>query len=91
MAPSVLVIVFQIEVTDFVLCRVDTERQTPGPRDVEAPCTLAVACQRMRFPSRERPQFLGVLHVIEVRQHFAKFIDRIGRHSLRAVFQVEPL
>src|SRR5579875_1019737 len=53
-APSVLVIVFQIQVADFEFCGVDAERQALVAGDAEAPCALAVPGQRVRPPSRER-------------------------------------
>jgi len=74
-----------------VLCRVDAERQTPVAGDAEAPCTLAVAGQRVCLPRRERMQFVGVFHVIEEGQHFAEFVHRIGRHALYDVVLVELL
>jgi len=59
------VIVFQIHVADFALCRVDVERQTPVAGDAQAPGSFAVAGQSVRLPGRERTQFLWILHVVE--------------------------
>src|SRR5713226_10474036 len=56
--PSLLVVVFQVHVVNFSLCNVDTERQTAVAGDAEAPCTLAVASQRVHLPRRECAQFL---------------------------------
>src|SRR5437899_3725016 len=50
LAPSVLVVIFQIDVADLTLCGVDAERQTAVARDAQAPCALAVADQGMRLP-----------------------------------------
>src|ERR1019366_2448212 len=43
-APSILVVVFQTYVADFVLCGVDAKRQTAVAGDAEAPCALSVPC-----------------------------------------------
>jgi hypothetical protein len=43
------------------------------------------------LPGRKRPQFLRVLHVIEVCQHLPEFIRRVGWNALHAIFRIEPL
>ena len=86
-----LVVIFQIHVVDFSICGIDTKRQSAISGDTEAPCALSVARECMDLPCRERAQFLGVLHVIEERQHLPKLVNRIGWNTLRDIFRVEPL
>jgi hypothetical protein len=85
------VVVFQIQVADFAFCDVDTERQAAITCDAEAPCALAVTGQCVHLPCWERAQFLGVVHVIEKRQHLAELVRRIGRNAFGAVLRVELL
>src|SRR5258708_11111521 len=88
-APSTLMIVFQIQVADFEIRGVNAERQTPVACYGQAPSALAVACQGVRLPGCERAQFLRVLHGLEKGKHLAELVRRIGRNTLCAVFRVE--
>src|ERR1035441_22009 len=87
--PYVLVVIFQISVTDFVLCCVDAKSQTAVTGDTEAPRALSVPCQRVGSPGRERPSFLRVLHIIQESQHLAEFVHRAGRNTFRVVLRSE--
>ncbi len=89
--PFVLVVVFQVYVVDFAPPDVDAERRTAVAGNAEAPRARAVADQCVYLPRSERAQFLGVLHVVEKRQHLAELVHRIGRNTFCAVFRVEPL
>src|SRR5437899_7746522 len=73
-APSLLVIVFQIQIADLALNGVDAERQTAVAGDTEAPCPLAVTAQCVRLPRGKRTQFLRVLHVIKKCQDLAQLV-----------------
>jgi len=42
------------------------------------------------LPRGQGMQFFWVLHVVEKRQHLAKFGRRIGRNAPHAIFRVEP-
>ena len=64
-----LVVVFQIHITDFVLCGVDAKCQTPVPCDAKAPGSSAVAGQRVRLPRRKCVQFVRIFHIVEECQH----------------------
>src|ERR1700691_2812777 len=89
-APTSLVIVFQIHITDLVLYSIDTKCQTPVASHAQTPSSLAVACQRMHFPHRKRAQFFRILHSLQIRQHLSKLACRIGRYGLRNIFLVKP-
>src|SRR6266849_10049198 len=58
--PSVVVLI--IPLNQFVV--VDAEGQPPIARDVESPRAFPVAAQLVRFPRRERAQFVDVAHVL---------------------------
>src|SRR5216683_3184910 len=88
-APSMLMIVFQIQVANFEIRGVNAERQTPVARYGQAPGALAVAGQGVRLPGCERAQFFRVLHGVEKSKHLAELIRRIGRNTRCAVFRVE--
>src|SRR5215467_9248930 len=85
LAPSVLVVVFQIHVANLVLRRVDTEGQPPVAGDAKAPSALPVTGKSVDLPDRQRLQFLRILHVVEVRQHLPELVYGIGRHALGLV------
>jgi hypothetical protein len=38
----------------------------------------------MRLPGSERPQFLGIFHIVEIGEHFTKFVRRFRRNAFRA-------
>src|SRR5260370_41546949 len=88
-APSMLMIVFQIQVANFEIRGVNAERQTPIACYGQAPGALAVASQGVRLPGQEREQFFRVLHGVEKGKHLAELIRRIGRNTLCAVLRVE--
>jgi hypothetical protein len=63
------VVVLKIKVTNLDLRLVDPKRETPILRHKQAPCALAAAGQLMRFPTRDRPQLIFPLHVLEEGDH----------------------
>jgi len=84
------VIVFQVQIADFLLCGVDTKRQAPVACNAEAPSSFAVRRQRVYFPGGQGAQLFRLLHVIEKRQHLAELIHSVGRHAFSVVLGVEP-
>src|SRR6266852_9264736 len=88
-APSMLMIVFQIQVADFEIRSVNAERQTPVACYGQAPSAFAVAGQGVRLPRWEGAQFFRVLHGVEKGKHLAEFVRRIGRNALCAILRVE--
>src|SRR5258708_5726617 len=88
-APSMLMVVFQIQVANFEIRGVNAERQTPIACYGQAPGAFAVASQGVRLPGCERAQFFRVLHGVEKGKQLAELIRRIGRNTLWAVIGVE--
>lgn len=84
-------IVFQVQVVDFVRGGINAEGQAPVPCDTQAPGALAVAGEDMRFPRGECPQFFRVRHRIKEPQHLAEFVYGIGWHAFDAVVFIEPI
>ena len=64
-------VVFIVQIEDFSLGLVDPERDPPVAGDGEAPCSLAVASELMRFPARHVPDLLGVFHLLQEGQNVA--------------------
>ena len=64
-------VILIIQVEDFLLGLVDPERDPPVAGDGEAPCSLAVASELMRFPARDVAEFLGVFHLLQEGQNVA--------------------
>ena len=58
-------VIFIIQVEDFSLGLVDPERDPPVAGDGEAPCSLAIAGELMRFPARDVAEFTGVCHLLQ--------------------------
>src|SRR5258708_37870728 len=56
-APSMLMIVFQIQIVDFTIRSVNAERQTPVAGYGQAPGTFSVAGQGVRLPGWGRGRF----------------------------------
>jgi hypothetical protein len=88
-ALSTLMIVFQIQVADFAIRRVNAKRQTTVARYGQAPSALAVAGQGVRLPGGEGAQFFRVLHGVEKGKHLAELVRRIGRNAFCAALRVE--
>src|SRR5713226_6907897 len=88
-APSMLMIVFQIQVANFEIRGVYAEGHTPVACYGQAPGALAVAGQGVRLPGCERAQFFRVLHGVEKSKHLAELVRRIGRNTPCAVLRIE--
>jgi len=88
--PSVLVIIFQIQITDFLLCGIDAKRQAPVARDGETPGAFAVPRQSMGFPRRKCTQLLWPRHVVKESEHLAELVHSVGRYAFGVVLRVEP-
>lgn len=86
-SPSLLVVVFQVHVTDLALC--GAKLQTPIPCDAEVPRPFTVAGQRMRVPGCEGIQYVRIFHVVGECEDHAEFIDAVGLDTFRTVFHVE--
>ena len=84
-------IVFQIQITNFVIFHVDMKREAPVPGNAKAPCSFATASECVRLPSRQDPQFLRGIHVVQVRQNFAEFIRFINSNTFGGSLRVELL
>src|SRR2546428_2901121 len=77
-APSMLMIVFQIQVANFEIRGVNAERQTPIACYGQAPGAFAVATQGVRLPGCERAQFFRVLHGVEKGKHLRSLSAESG-------------
>src|SRR4051794_38037882 len=88
---SPLVVIFQIHVTDFFFCGVNSECKTPIPANTEAPSPLAISGEDMCPLIWQRAQFLDAFHIVEKCKNLAQLVRRIGRNTLRAVLSIEEL
>lgn len=86
-----LVVVLEIQAIDLVFYGIDVKGKTQVPSNAQAPCSSAIARNCVRVPHRQRPQFLGMLHVIEKGQHLTKLIHAGGRNAFCIVFCIEML
>lgn len=77
------------EVANLTFAGVDPEGQAPVACDVKAPCAFAVTGHLMRFPERDRAQFIGVLHVLKERQHLTELVHRVGRNTFLVIFVIK--
>ncbi len=68
-------VILIIQVEDFSFGLVDSERDALVAGDSEAPCSLAVAGELMRFPARDVAEFLGVFHLLQKGQNVADLLD----------------
>ena len=82
-------IIFKVNVADFVFRGIDAESQAPVASNAKAPNTFAVPRQQVRFPCRKPVQFLYVPHVIEKRQHLSQLAHSIGGYAPDTVFVVK--
>lgn len=64
-------VIFVIQVEDFSLNLVYLERDPPVAGDGEAPCSLAVTNELMRFPPRDVAEILSVFHLLQKGQNVA--------------------
>ncbi len=82
-------IILIIYVADLMFLGVDAEGQTPVACDMKTPCAFAIAAHLMRFPDRDRSQFLGVFHVLKERQHLTELVHRVGRNTFPVIFVIQ--
>ena len=68
-------IVFIIEVDDLDFLPIDPKRHPPVARDRQAPRSLAVAGQHVRFPALHGAKLVLLLHVLEERDDALHFDD----------------
>jgi hypothetical protein len=62
-------IVFIIKVDNFNFTLIDPKNHSPVARDEQTPGAFAVSGQLMRLPTRDGPQIIHILHVLEKRYH----------------------
>ena len=81
------VIVFIIDIQYLVV--LNPEGQAPIASNMQAPDSLPLPGQQVRFPEGKGAQFCRVLHVLEKGQHSPELAHGIRRQTLRDVLQVE--
>jgi hypothetical protein len=83
-------VVFQVQMVNLVLNNVDSKCQAPVGGDAQAPRAFAGPGEGVGFPGGKGSQLHRTLHIIQVSQHVAEFVDRTRWYPLTNVVRIEP-